>query len=205
MTLLKRVFRPVGAVSMLLMLAGASLASKDTAEDRVAESRVLTQAYGAELKAALEAALTNGGPIAALDVCKDQAPLIASRLSRQSGANIERVSRRYRNPASAPEPWQVKVLEQFESAPDDDPSLSEYVEHVAGGTRYMKAIRIQPVCLVCHGGALADDVRQALDKHYPHDLARNYALGDLRGAFSVSWPAANSGTASVTDAESTTK
>ena len=60
----------------------------------------------------------------------------------------------------------------------------------------MKAIRIQPVCLVCHGEALSDDVRQALDEHYPHDRARNYALGDLRGAFSVSWPASTTSSSS---------
>ena len=189
MTFLKRMFRSMATASMLLILIGSSLAWAGSDDDRVTESRALVQTYGADLKAALETAIANGGPIEALDVCKDQAPLIASTLSRQSGANIERVSRRYRNPASAPEPWQVEVLEQFDSANDGDPSLSEHIEHVAGGTRYMKAIRIQPVCLVCHGDVLSDDVRQALDEHYPHDRARNYALGDLRGAFSVSWPA----------------
>jgi len=204
MILKKRVFRSVGAASMVLMLSGPILASTGTDEDRVSESRVLTETYGAELKAALETALASGGPIEALDVCKDQAPLIASTLSRQSGTNVERVSRRYRNPASAPEPWQVEVLEQFESARDGNPSASEHVEHDAGSTRYMKAIRIQPVCLVCHGETLSDDVRESLDEHYPHDRARGYALGDLRGAFSVSWPATNSGAAPSADAVSMT-
>lgn len=189
----------VGVASIALVLAGAGSASESTDEARVAESRALADAYGAELKAALEAALANGGPMQALDVCKDKAPLIASTLSRQSGANIERVSTRYRNPASAPEPWQVAVLEQFETATNGNESLPEYVESDAGGTRYMKAIRIQPVCLVCHGDALSDDLRRALDEHYPHDRARYYALGDLRGAFSVSWPGIVGGTASSGD------
>lgn len=200
----ERVLGSVGAASMALLLVGPVLASEVTEEARVSESRALTQAYGAELKTALQTALANGGPIEALDVCKNQAPLIASRLSRQSGANIKRVSRRYRNPASAPEPWQVNVLERFESVTEEDPSLPEYIEHDSGGTRYMKAIRIQPVCLVCHGEVLSDDLRQALDDDYPHDLARNYALGDLRGAFSVSWSAANTGAVPESDSASIT-
>ena len=31
---------------------------------------------------------------------------------------------------------------------------------------------------------------ELLDREYPHDRARGYAAGDIRGAFSVVWPAA---------------
>ena len=174
----------------MIAFEGLGALTKDPADQaRVNESRALTQAYSAELRSALKTALTKGGPIEAIGVCKRQAPLIASTLSRQTGAKIERVSRRYRNPMNAPEPWQIGVLEHFEYGEVADTSLPEYVEQDASGTRYMKAIRIQPVCLVCHGDALADDVREALDTHYPHDQARGYSLNDLRGAFSISWPA----------------
>ncbi len=53
----------------------------------------------------------------------------------------------------------------------------------------MKAIPTGPVCLVCHGSELSPDVRAALDEHYPHDRARGYQLDDIRGAFSITWPA----------------
>lgn len=197
----------VGSIAgalMAMLLGGLGFASQPTDEVKVHESRILAQTYGAELKMALQTALANGGPIEALDVCKDQAPLIAARLSRQSGAKVERVSRRYRNPASAAEPWQVTALEQLELANEKDKSSSEYVRHEAGAMRYMKAIRIQPLCLTCHGEALSDEVVQALDQHYPHDMARNYALGDLRGAFSVTWPATFNGTVSQPNRVDTT-
>lgn len=164
-------------------------AAAETDDEVLNTSRLLTQSYGAKLKTALEAAIAEGGPVKALDVCKDIAPQIASELSRQSGAKVTRVSRRFRNPNSAPEAWQTAVLEDFESDTYAETPLPEHVERYAGGTRYMKAIRMQSVCLVCHGEELSDDVRDAIDANYPHDRARGYALGDLRGAFSISWPA----------------
>jgi hypothetical protein len=42
-------------------------------------------------------------------------------------------------------------------------------------------------CLVCHGEAEAQPaaLREALASAYPHDRATGYAVGDLRGAFSL--------------------
>ena len=50
----------------------------------------------------------------------------------------------------------------------------------------MKAIPTGEVCLACHGKDINPDVASALDAAYPQDQARGYALGDIRGAFSVS-------------------
>jgi len=171
------------------MLTTVNLAAAD--DTWVDESRLLAQTYGRQLKAELEAAMVDGGPVKALGVCKDRAPQIASELSRRSGAKVTRTSRRFRNPGNAPEPWQVAVLASFESAPDA--TLPELIEQNDDGRRYMKAIRIQPVCLVCHGQSLAENVRAMLDEQYPHDRARGYAIGDLRGAFSISWPVPGAG------------
>ena len=56
-------------------------------------------------------------PAAAIDVCRSQAPEIASRLSRQSGANVSRVSSRFRNPQNVPAPWQAESVLPAGSAP----------------------------------------------------------------------------------------
>ena len=55
--------------------------------------------------------------MAAVQICKDVAPQIASELSRQSGARVMRTSVRYRNPGNAPEDRQVSVLRDFEARP----------------------------------------------------------------------------------------
>ncbi len=174
------------AVAAALILASPGVADSS----RLADSRELAQAFGARLKQELQQALEQGGPVAAVKVCKDRAPQIASELSRQSGAKVRRTSRRFRNPANAPEPWETDVLGAFDrsAADESDEPLEYFQEDSFGAARYMAAIRTGPVCLVCHGTAVADTLDESLAIDYPHDRARGYALGDVRGAFSVTWP-----------------
>jgi hypothetical protein len=176
---------------LLLLMMVISGAAADDRDPRLAESRAIAQTFAGELQGALKAALEAGGPVEAIAVCRDQAPQIASRLSRQSGAAVGRVSARHRNPLNAPRAGQRTVLAGFEAtmaaAPDAVP------EHFAsaddGGAFYLKAIPTAPLCLTCHGEVLAESVAGRLAADYPHDLATGYRAGDLRGAFSVVWPA----------------
>ncbi len=156
------------------------------------KSRVLTEAFAGRLQLALQSALREGGPVAAVAVCKDIAPQIASELSRHSGARVRRISVRYRNPGNAPEPWEKTVLEAFERN-SSDAGDEQAPEFFAGGdaetsARYLKGIRTGSVCLVCHGTSITEDVEAILQAEYPFDRARDYELNDLRGAFSVTWP-----------------
>ncbi|NNF41121.1 MAG: DUF3365 domain-containing protein [Woeseiaceae bacterium] len=176
----------IGTVAAALLLAAPGVADST----RLAASRELAQAFGASLKQELQEALEQGGAAAAVQVCKDRAPQIASELSRQSGAKVRRTSLRFRNPANAPEPWETAVLDAFDrdAAYADGEPLEYFQEDSFGSARYMAAIRTGPVCLVCHGAAVADTLDERLAIDYPHDRARGYALGDVRGAFSVTWP-----------------
>lgn len=171
------------AVYLLPKVAAAA----DAEDPRLGASRALVAEFEGRLKSALMDAMAAGGPVSAIAVCRDMAPGIASELSRRSGAAVSRTSLRLRNPQNLPEPWQVEVLEGFaERSATDGP-----LEHFAveqGRVRYMKAIRIQPPCVACHGAAIAPAVQAQLDADYPHDRARGYDVGALRGAFVVSWP-----------------
>ncbi len=176
---------------LLAILAIAASAPVSADDPRLEESRSLVQSFAARLKGELKKGLEQGGPVAAVNICKDVAPQIASELSRRSGARVMRTSLRYRNPGNAPEDWQVSVLEDFESraAALENPAPLEYfVTGKDGRVRYMSAIRIDGVCLACHGETLAPPLQERLDAEYPHDRATGYRSGDIRGAFSVSWP-----------------
>ena len=151
------------------------------------QSRQLSADYATELQSALQAAIADGGPADAITVCADTAPAVASRLSRQSGAKVRRTSLRFRNPGNAPDAWETQALQALEMSGDGE----LYDPDAPGGPRYLKAIRTGPVCLACHGQALADPVKERLGAAYPHDRATGFEVGDLRGAFSVTWPAAN--------------
>ena len=160
-------------------------------DPRLEDSRVLVQSFGALLKAELKKGMEQGGPVAAVQICKDVAPRIASELSRQSGARVMRTSLRYRNPGNAPDDGQVRVLKEFEAraaAGENRAPYEHFVTGKDGRARYMSAIRIEPVCLACHGDTLAPTLQERVSAEYPHDRATGYMQGDVRGAFSVSWP-----------------
>lgn len=185
----------VAAHDVILVAVAAALAggcSSVRAENpQLEKSRLLVQSFGASLQAELKKSLAEGGPSQAVAVCKDRAPQLASELSRQSGAKVSRTSLRYRNPANAPEPWQVKVLQGFENqkGAHEGASAQEYfIEEDDGTTRYMSEIRTGAVCLACHGKSLPAELVAKLEADYPHDRARNYDLGEIRGAFSITWP-----------------
>jgi len=185
----------VAAHNVILVAVATALAggcSPVRAENpQLEKSRLLVQSFGASLQAELKKGLAEGGPSQAVAVCKDRAPQLASELSRQSGAKVSRTSLRYRNPANAPEPWQVKVLQGFESqkGAHEVAAVQEYVLEEDDGTmRYMSEIRTGAICLACHGKSLAAELDARLEADYPYDRARDYELGEIRGAFSVTWP-----------------
>lgn len=89
-----------------------------------------------------------------------------------------------------PDAYESQVLESFAkelASGKEDASRYEVVNE--GGVRYarfMKAIRIEPICLTCHGGnEVPLRVAEKLADKYPHDAARGYKPGELRGALSV--------------------
>jgi len=99
-----------------------------------------------------------------------------------------------RNAANAPDEIERAVLEQFRAdlASGKASGPLEAVFEVRRGDqterRYMRAIPTDAVCLTCHGAALAPEVAAAIAKDYPGDRATGFELGQLRGAFTVTWP-----------------
>jgi hypothetical protein len=172
--------------------AGAQSTDELLAASRAASAQLLQQ-LGAELKQEL----ARGGPAGAIGVCRDAAPEIAGKLSRQSGARVARVSLKTRNPLlGTPDAWEQAVLAEFDrrAAAGEKPETLEYSETVTEpqgrSFRYMKAIPVQPLCLACHGTAemIAPEVAQRLQGDYPHDRARGYTVGQIRGAVTIKRP-----------------
>ncbi len=157
------------------------------------EAKSLAKAFAGALKGELEAAIKSGGPTKAVSVCQDRAPAIAADLATRSGWEVGRVSLKTRNPQlDTPDAWERQVLTRFEQRraagePADTMAFAEVVQ--IDGTkqfRFMKAIPTGEPCLACHGNAITPEVAAALDQAYPEDRARGYAVGDVRGAVSLS-------------------
>ena len=115
-------------------------------------------------------------------------------MSSSSGWDVGRTSLKLRNPANAPDAWELAVLNSFEerkSAGEDPQNIAkaEVVEQDGRKVfRFMKAIPTAELCLNCHGSELKPEVVEALNTHYAADQATGFKLGDIRGAFTLSKP-----------------
>ena len=172
-------------------------AAAQSAEEWLHASRAAAGQLIQELGAELTKELAAGGPERAIAVCRDLAPQIAGKLSRQAGVRVARVSLKIRNPLlGTPDAWEQQVLAEFarRAAAGEKPETLEYSETVTEPQgryfRYMKAIAVQPLCLVCHGTPemIAPGVMERLEADYPHDRARGYTVGQIRGAVAVKRP-----------------
>lgn len=178
----------------LTALLAFALANQATAEPTAAEFKTeaatLAKRFAQTLKPQLQQALAEGGPVAAIEVCSQKAPEIAHQLSAESGWQVKRVSLKPRNPAAEPEAWQRQVLLSFDerAAAGEDPQSLSHIDETESQLRFMKAQGVAPLCLTCHGSQLTPEVKTALDEHYPNDSARDYQLGQIRGAISIVAP-----------------
>lgn len=153
------------------------------------EARRLVHDFVNRLKPQLQQAMKEGGPTHAIAVCADVAPTLADALSASSGWLVRRVSLQQRNASRAvPDEWELGVLAEFDARQraGDDPADLHFGERQGKRYRYMQAQGVEGLCLTCHGQNLAPAVLDALREYYPDDRATGYALGQVRGAISLS-------------------
>jgi hypothetical protein len=182
-------------VAALAALVTLPAAAEAPADPNAQQAKALIQEFATTLQSELKAGMQEGGPTTAIAICQDRAPAIAADLAERSGWEVGRTSLKTRNAAAnAPDAWETQVLTEFDArrAAGESVETMAYAEVVEteGGTtyRFMKAIPTAEVCLACHGTDLTPEVAAALDERYPDDAARGYALGDVRGAFSLAKP-----------------
>lgn len=165
-------------------------AMKDTPD--VLKARALVKDLAGSLQKELKAALKSDGAAGAIETCHLKAPDITKDEGDRSGWTVRRTSLKVRNLEDAPDKWELKILEMFESrkAAGEPVASMEYSDVVMKGDkrlfRYMKAIPTKKVCLKCHGSDLKTRVAVQLDSLYPFDQAVGFKAGDIRGAFSLS-------------------
>ena len=148
----------------------------------------------ANLRGALVAKMQSEGPVAAVNFCHDEAPLIAAQVAERLLVVIGRTAVRHRSPSNAPGEWQQAALAEFaakvtEGNPATGMTSSSTVD-VNGQNhfRFAQSIPTEAPCLACHGDSVAPPIKAEIDKHYPNDNATGFKQGDLRGMFWVEFP-----------------
>jgi hypothetical protein len=137
-----------------------------------------------QLSSRLIDALSQGGPAAAIPVCKEEAPRIAQAVGQKHHVSIGRTSFRLRNPRNAPPTWATSLVAERTAEP-------QFLDLPDGRLGALLPIRLKPQCTLCHGpeAELAPEVKTALKDQYPDDQATGFREGDLRGWFWIEVPA----------------
>lgn len=189
--------RPVSILVLgtVLVVSSALARQQPDAPPEVVASREVARQFGATLMDTLQQAVRNGGPVNGIAVCRDRAGQIATDLGQRLGMLVGRTSLKVRNPANAPDNWELAVLKQFEARkavgePVDKLEFFAVIDDDQGQKtfRYMKAIPTAALCLNCHGENIPPEVDAKLKELYPNDQARGLKEGDLRGAFTLAKP-----------------
>ncbi len=178
--------------ALLLSACNQRTISYNEIGTRTEASKDMIKEFAGQLKGKLQTAMKSGGPIAAMTVCNEQAPLIAKELSEKSGWTISRTSLKPR--ATKPDAWETSIMQSFEQRhADGDKFKSLFNQDIVevdgkASFRFMQAIETKPVCLICHGDNVAAPISEKIAELYPDDKAIGFKLGDIRGAFSIVQP-----------------
>ncbi|MHC4957034.1 MAG: Tll0287-like domain-containing protein [Planctomycetota bacterium] len=176
----------------LLVLVAACGQEPAVAPDSAAATQAAARAEQAaaalmmELLGKLMAAMREGPPEQALNVCADVAQDLTAKLSKQHGVQIRRSALRLRNPKNAPDEYERKWMERVATRKDVPHGGESAI--VGNELRFVRPIFLGEVCAKCHGENVSDAVQGALKKRYPEDKATGFKPGDFRGIVSVRVP-----------------
>jgi len=189
---LARVTRAWLAASLCVLVpavAGAQVASgAATAHPRVARAVTEIEALDA-LRSTLARTFAAGGVTATdstfAQVCKP-VKMQSMKVAREQGWMIAQLAERNRNADNTLDAGARRVF----TAMQRDPALMGQWERTTlkgtTGLRYYRRVTVEPSCLACHGAKAARP--DFVVKGYPKDKAFGFAVGDLRGLYSVFLP-----------------
>ena len=184
----------IGAIIIATTVYFFAMRNDKQQEQFVAESSHIIKQLATSLKKELSKTIEKHGVPAAIQTCNIQAPILTAQAHATSPLTIRRTSLKWRNSANAPDDWEQSVLKKFEQQLAQGTTIEQLnytavtQENGKETLRYMRAIPTQAVCLNCHGSEknLTSEVKNMLNKEYPNDHAIGFAIGDIRGAFSIS-------------------
>ncbi|HET8538559.1 MAG TPA: DUF3365 domain-containing protein [Anaeromyxobacter sp.] len=147
----------------------------------VSKGEAAMDALREKLFARLNELILQGGPVAAIQVCRSDAPRIAKEVGEAHRVELGRTSFRLRNTANAPRPWAAPYVAAAAGKKGGD--VKPVVVDLGDRLGLLRPITVMPACTRCHGAVdgIDPEVKAELARGYPKDQATGFAPGDHRG------------------------
>lgn len=146
------------------------------------------------LKTAVKTTIDTAGPVAAISVCNIEAMPLTKKVKDEAprDVSIKRTSYQFRNPANEPDDLESMALDHYMSLIETGEEIPPfYAQKIVEGEityyNYYKPMKMENLCLLCHGDAatIPPNVQTKLHELYPNDKATGYKEGDFRGLIRV--------------------
>ncbi|MGM0507512.1 MAG: c-type heme family protein [Bacteroidota bacterium] len=194
---------------LIIALLGAC-SSPETETTPDASDAMLLQAGGLvasttfeTLSGNLSQALSEGGVPQAIEFCSVEAIPLTEQLSSEMDVEVRRASHRPRNPDNRADAQEMGSIDSYLSRLDADEALAPRLMREGEDVLFHAPIRIPgPACIQCHGDPGTDITEADLEliqSRYPNDQATGFAIGDLRGIWSVRMPADSASVQEIID------
>lgn len=128
------------------------------------------------------------GAINALKFCNIKAYPLTDSMSIAFNAKIKRVSDRPRNTDNTANEIELAHINTFKNKLDNGEKFEPIINKKLNSVHFYAPITTDQLCLQCHGKIGTDikpNVLKAIDSLYPNDLAKGYALNQVRGIWSI--------------------
>ena len=128
------------------------------------------------------------GTVNALKFCNIKAYPLTDSMSVAFNAKIKRVSDRPRNIDNAANEIELAHINTFKNKLENGEKIDPIINKKVNSVHFYAPIITDQLCLQCHGNNSTDiklNVLKAIDSLYPNDMAKGYALNQVRGIWSI--------------------
>lgn len=167
----------------------ASLSGAEKKEYRKQGMQVI-QATFKTLSGEVMQAMKRGGVEEAIPYCQLSAYPLTDSIARTQGVQLKRAAVRYRNPDNKATDKEAEIYSRYQEQLQQGESPGPVVERYEGVVSMYAPIVLQGQCVSCHGTVgegIATENYEIIKAKYPNDKAINFAPGDLRGIWHVTF------------------
>jgi len=133
-------------------------------------------------------AMSEGGPIGALDFCSVRAISITDSAAAVMNIELSRVSDKPRNVMNTAEFEELKIIGQMKAAHKTEKGIQPILSRKENSIIAYYPIITQPLCLQCHGNPgkeISPETAEVIAELYPLDKATGYEVNQVRGMWKV--------------------